>query len=94
MKEAWTGIMGYNSDELPSVGQVPGREGVWVAGGFEGHGMPIIYLTMRGVAEMIVKGRGFEEVGIPRVFRTTRERLDSGENVLVEMVEKGEVVDV
>ncbi|KAE8441067.1 hypothetical protein EG329_005896 [Mollisiaceae sp. DMI_Dod_QoI] len=79
----WTGIMGYNADELPSVGEVPGREGVYVAAGFEGHGMPIIFLAMKGVAEMVGKGKRYEEVGIPRVYKTTRERLESEYNVLV-----------
>lgn len=34
--QIWTGIMGYNSDGLPSVGEVPGRQGCFVAAGFEG----------------------------------------------------------
>ncbi|TVY12531.1 Gamma-glutamylputrescine oxidoreductase, partial [Lachnellula arida] len=45
----WTGVMGYNADGLPSVGAVPGREGCFVAAGFEGHGMPLVWLTMKGV---------------------------------------------
>jgi len=78
----WTGIMGYNSDTLPSVGEVPGREGCFIAAGFEGHGMPVIWLVMKGIAEMVGSGKAFEEVGIPRVYRTTRERLESAVDVL------------
>lgn len=50
VEHIWTGIMGYNSDKLPSVGKVPGKEGCFIAAGFEGHGMPVIWLVMKGIA--------------------------------------------
>jgi gamma-glutamylputrescine oxidase len=34
----WAGIWGATPDLLPLVGRVPGREHVWVAGGYSGHG--------------------------------------------------------
>jgi gamma-glutamylputrescine oxidase len=34
----WAGIWGTTPDLVPLVGRVPGREGVWVAGGYSGHG--------------------------------------------------------
>jgi glycine/D-amino acid oxidase-like deaminating enzyme len=34
----WSGIWGTTLDELPLVGRVPGREDVWIAGGYSGHG--------------------------------------------------------
>jgi gamma-glutamylputrescine oxidase len=34
----WAGIFGTTSDLLPLVGEVPGREGVWVSAGYSGHG--------------------------------------------------------
>src|SRR5207247_533201 len=34
----WAGIFGTTEDRLPLVGQVPGREGVWAACGYAGHG--------------------------------------------------------
>ena len=34
----WAGICGTTPDLQPLVGLVPGREGVWVAGGYSGHG--------------------------------------------------------
>jgi gamma-glutamylputrescine oxidase len=34
----WAGIFGLTQDMLPLVGRVPGRERVWVAGGYSGHG--------------------------------------------------------
>jgi gamma-glutamylputrescine oxidase len=34
----WAGIWGTTADESPLVGPVPGRAGVFVAGGYSGHG--------------------------------------------------------
>ena len=34
----WAGIWGTTPDLEPLVGPVPGRDGVWVAGGYSGHG--------------------------------------------------------
>ncbi|MGH3001057.1 MAG: NAD(P)/FAD-dependent oxidoreductase [Gaiellaceae bacterium] len=34
----WAGIWGTTPDLAPLVGRVPGRESVWVAGGYSGHG--------------------------------------------------------
>src|SRR5438552_7812067 len=34
----WAGIFGLTQDMLPLVGRIPGRDGVWVAAGYSGHG--------------------------------------------------------
>ena len=34
----WAGIWGQTPDLLPLVGRVPERDGLWVAGGYSGHG--------------------------------------------------------
>jgi glycine/D-amino acid oxidase-like deaminating enzyme len=34
----WSGMWGTTPDLLPLVGRVAGRDGVWVAGGYSGHG--------------------------------------------------------
>jgi glycine/D-amino acid oxidase-like deaminating enzyme len=34
----WAGIFGSSPDGLPLAGRVPGREGVWIALGYAGHG--------------------------------------------------------
>ena len=34
----WAGIFGMVFDFLPVVGRVPGQDGVWIAGGYSGHG--------------------------------------------------------
>lgn len=37
---SWAGLMAFTADYLPVAGPAPGLPGVWVAGGFCGHGMP------------------------------------------------------
>ena len=34
----WAGIFGATEDRLPLAGQAPGRDGLWVACGYSGHG--------------------------------------------------------
>ena len=34
----WAGIFGLVPDLMPVVGRVPGRDGLWTAGGYSGHG--------------------------------------------------------
>lgn len=34
----WSGVWGTTPDLLPLVGRVPGRDRVWIAGGYAGHG--------------------------------------------------------
>jgi gamma-glutamylputrescine oxidase len=34
----WAGIWGTTPDASPLVGRVPGRDGVWIAAGYSGHG--------------------------------------------------------
>jgi glycine/D-amino acid oxidase-like deaminating enzyme len=34
----WAGVFGLVPDLMPVVGPVPGREGLWTAGGYSGHG--------------------------------------------------------
>lgn len=34
----WAGIWGTTPDTNPLVGPMPGRDGVWIAGGYSGHG--------------------------------------------------------
>jgi glycine/D-amino acid oxidase-like deaminating enzyme len=37
----WSGIMGFAKDSIPWVGGVPNMEGVWLCGGYTGHGTPL-----------------------------------------------------
>lgn len=67
--------MGYSSDGLPHVGQIPGQDGQYILAGFTGHGMPQIFLAAEGLARMITTGAVFEETGLPRLFKTSQGRM-------------------
>ena len=40
VQQRWAGLMAFTPDYLPIVDRAPGMPGVWVAGGFSGHGLP------------------------------------------------------
>jgi glycine/D-amino acid oxidase-like deaminating enzyme len=50
----WAGIFGLTQDMLPLVGRVPGRDGLWVAGGYSGHGNVLGFACGRLVAGAIL----------------------------------------
>lgn len=78
--------MGYSTDSLPHVGQVPGRPGQFIVAGFTGHGMPQAYLSGKGVAAMVSEGIPFAESGIPRLFETTQARVEDTRNDILDSV--------
>jgi gamma-glutamylputrescine oxidase len=49
----WTGTVGYSEERRPFVGPVPGRPGLWVAGGYSGHGNVPGFLAGQEVADTI-----------------------------------------
>ena len=73
-------VMGYSSDSHPHIGEVPNKPGQYVCAGFNGHGMPVILLSAKGLAEMIQSGKKFEETGMPRLFKTSVERMEKARN--------------
>ncbi|HET7568923.1 MAG TPA: FAD-binding oxidoreductase [Gaiellaceae bacterium] len=50
----WAGIFGLTQDFLPLVGPVPGRDRVWVTGGYSGHGNIPGFACGRLVADAIL----------------------------------------
>jgi glycine/D-amino acid oxidase-like deaminating enzyme len=50
----WAGLFGLVPDFLPVVGRVPGQDGVWIAGGYTGHGNVLGFLCGRLVADAIL----------------------------------------
>lgn len=76
--------MGYSSDGLPHVGTVPGRQNQYMLAGFNGHGMPQIFLSAKGVASMVMEDLSYEKTGIPKLYKTTQERLDSPNNTILD----------
>ena len=53
----WAGIFGLVLDFLPVVGEVPGSPGVWVSGGYSGHGNVLGFACGRLVARAILGDR-------------------------------------
>ncbi|KAI1052406.1 hypothetical protein LB507_007512 [Fusarium sp. FIESC RH6] len=86
-EQVWTGIMGYSSDGLPRVGKVPGRENMFIMGGFTGHGMPQVFLTAKAISRMVLGDLAYADTGLPRLFQESQVRLESKENFLREMAD-------
>lgn len=76
----WSGVMGYSYDSNPHIGAVPSKEGQFILGGFNGHGMPVIFLAAKELAKMVAQGISFEETNLPRLFKTTQFRIDRAIN--------------
>ncbi|EXJ85630.1 hypothetical protein A1O1_05996 [Capronia coronata CBS 617.96] len=78
----WTGIMGYSSDLMPWVGELPGKPGIYVLAGFTGHGMPRILGCATAIASLV---RGdvqyLSETKIPPPFWITKDRLRMKNNI-------------
>lgn len=72
----WSGIMGYSYDSNPHIGLVPAKENQFIIAGFNGHGMPVIWLAAKELAKMVVRGLPFEETTMPRLFQTSLFRID------------------
>jgi gamma-glutamylputrescine oxidase len=49
----WAGVVGYTEDSLPYVGEVPGRPGLYVAGGYSGVGNVPGFMSGRDLADTI-----------------------------------------
>jgi gamma-glutamylputrescine oxidase len=55
----WAGVVGYSDDSLPYVGEVPGRPGLHVSGGYSGVGNVPGFMCGRDIADTIA-GEGRE----------------------------------
>ena len=53
----WSGIFGMVFDFLPVVGRVPGVDGLWIAGGYSGHGNVLGFSSGRIAARAILGER-------------------------------------
>ncbi|KAK6440540.1 hypothetical protein LTR95_003229 [Oleoguttula sp. CCFEE 5521] len=83
----WTGIMGFSRDDVPWVGPVPGRPGLFIAAGFTGHGMPNTFLSGAAAAIMVraaIDGKtekesitkAVEETNLPMKYLCTEGRRE------------------
>jgi glycine/D-amino acid oxidase-like deaminating enzyme len=80
VSQIWSGVMGYSYDSHPHIGSVPNKPGQYINAGFNGHGMPVIWLSAKGLAKMIAHDAPFEKSGIPRLFQTSQLRIDRAQN--------------
>lgn len=88
----WTGIMGYSRDDHPWVGAVPNKKGLWLCGGYTGHGMPNGTLCGKAVVDMVLgepeKGLSalqeemVQKGDIPKSYLLTKERIDRARKML------------
>src|SRR6478735_7664831 len=78
-------VMGYSSDRLPRVGPIPGRPGMFIMGGFTGHGMPQIYLCGQAMAKVLLKDASFKQTSLPRLFKETQARLEDPRDRVLEL---------
>ena len=54
----WTGTVGFSEDRRPFVGPVPGRPGLYVAGGYSGTGNVPGFLAGQEIADMVAGTAG------------------------------------
>jgi glycine/D-amino acid oxidase-like deaminating enzyme len=66
--------MGYSDDGFPYVGSVRDKSGQYICAGFNGHGMPQIFLSAKAIAEMVLSGATVQEVDLPLPYWTSPER--------------------
>lgn len=67
----WAGPMAFTSDYLPVADVAPGMPGVWVGGGFCGHGMPFGPRIGQLLAEAAATGETPDALGPFRLGRET-----------------------
>ncbi|TAQ87162.1 hypothetical protein B7494_g4510 [Chlorociboria aeruginascens] len=75
VRREWTGIMGYTSDGLPFVGQVPGEKELWISASFQGHGMVLCFLSAKALVQMMVRKDEDSQTWFPASFKPTRGRM-------------------
>jgi glycine/D-amino acid oxidase-like deaminating enzyme len=67
----WAGLMAFTSDGMPIADRAPGLPGVWIVGGFCGHGMPFGMRLGQLLAEAAVSGAKPEALAPFRLDRPT-----------------------
>ncbi|OCF32132.1 FAD dependent oxidoreductase superfamily protein [Kwoniella heveanensis BCC8398] len=100
----WSGILGYSSDLLPYVGEVPDKPGVFMCAGFTGHGMPRIPGCTAALASLAASrlSDGFISpeadqafrAALPKPYWLTRQRFESKVNLIKEAMGQGNKAQV
>ncbi len=65
----WSGVMSYSADGLPLVGAVSGKEGLYLAAGYTGHGFGWAFLAARWLVDLALDNRD----SIPALCRIDRQ---------------------
>ena len=89
----WTGIMGYSRDDHPWVGKVPQTDGLWLSGGYTGHGMPNGTLCGKAVVDMVLGEMEGKDIGhvqmemvqkgdIPKSYLLSQERIQKARSMM------------
>jgi glycine/D-amino acid oxidase-like deaminating enzyme len=74
--QEWTGIMGATADGRPFVGEVPGKKGMWISAGFNGHGMVLCLKSAEALVKMMeARGAEGKPQWFPESFLITQDRL-------------------
>lgn len=74
----WAGLMAFTSDYLPVADAIPGVPGVWVTGGYCGHGMPFGPRVGELLAEAVQTGTTPAELGPLRIDRPGLRVMETG----------------
>ena len=65
----WSGIMGFSSDGLPLIGEVPGQQNLLLGAGFTGHGFGFAWLAGHSLSHMILESTNeFADLCAPKRF--------------------------
>ncbi|KAJ9091392.1 hypothetical protein QFC20_007640 [Naganishia adeliensis] len=75
----WSGLMTDSKDALPLVGEVPGKDGMFLSAGFHGHGQSRIIIVAQGLAGILKTGQWASQ--LPVSFQLTMERLERSRHV-------------
>ncbi|KAI1843171.1 hypothetical protein JX265_009910 [Neoarthrinium moseri] len=81
----WTGITCYTPDTFPLVGEAPGKKGLWMSVGMNGHGMAMAFRSAEALVHIITTGT--EPEWFPRSFKLAR--AWSGNTVHISRPETG-----
>ena len=73
--ERWAGLMAFTSDYLPVADAAPDLPGVWVTGGFSGHGMPYGPIVGKLLAKAAQTGQTPDALKPLRINRPTLQPL-------------------
>jgi len=77
VQQRWAGLMAFTPDYLPIADRAPGMPGVWVAGGFSGHGMPFGMLLGQLMCEAVTSGTAPDTLAPLRLHRPTLMRAQA-----------------